>query len=310
MANTPPTGPETISEDGTNIEVYLFNLVTGYDSSGASRMDQCTVRELHLCKEQTSVGHEYISVQVLRAGSDIPFYIHFERFRGAPDPDKRPPLADRNIPPETWAEGRQSLSQLSAIMQVSSDGVSRCVKASNEAVGDSENISKDISPFLKERAAKDKAFMRRTATKSGQDGERCRTVTFGVPIAFYKVAVLAGTIHNSRQQYEVTGDSNCFFYAGTIIRVIETVYAAQIKSASNVNDFEAEEDIASADSKSGRQKQVRKKTGRVPLFSKTPLFLMYSLGNADIAPIIESYKVDLQHFENKVCFVALLSISY
>ena len=66
MANTLPTGPETISEDGTSIDVYLFNLVTGYDSSGASHMDQCTVRELHLCKEQTSVGHEYISVQVLR----------------------------------------------------------------------------------------------------------------------------------------------------------------------------------------------------------------------------------------------------
>ncbi|KJA17100.1 hypothetical protein HYPSUDRAFT_219078 [Hypholoma sublateritium FD-334 SS-4] len=269
MENTLPTGPETISEDGTDIEVYLFNLVTGYDSSGASLMDQCTVRELHLCKEQTSVGHEYISVQVLRDGSNIPFYIHFERFRGAPAPDQTPPSAE-NIPAENCVEGRQSLSRLSALMQVSSDGVSRAVKASNEAVADSEHLSKDISPFLKERSAMDKAFMRKTATKSGDDAERCRTVTFSRCAGWYDSSLPPAS-----------------------------VYAAQIKSARNVNDFEAEEGTSSANSKSGRRKQVKKKPGRVPLFSKTPLFLMYSLGNVDIAPIVESYKVDLQHFEKK-----------
>ncbi len=49
--------------DGTDVERYLDNLVNGYNTHGSHLMEAYRVKEVNHCKENTDVGHEYVSMR-------------------------------------------------------------------------------------------------------------------------------------------------------------------------------------------------------------------------------------------------------
>lgn len=280
MALTTPANPfafEKLDSNGTDIERYIENLVNGYNAHGAARMQQYRVEELYHCKERTEVGHEYTSAKVIGPDSGAPFYIFFERFRGPNDLDK-PSVSTQHPESAPAEEAGLTFPRVRVVAHSSSDFAVR-----------TGNLSKESSPLLTDRLADDKASMSLTPTRTGNKDEIHRAVIFKDSVPLYVVAVLAATVHHSQVKYGLSYAS-CYFYAATIMAVMEKLHSTKISHISN-------------------SKSTRAELGKVPFVKKTPMSKICSapkIQSEALETIITSYKVDLDKFERNVRSAAFI----
>ena len=265
MTDTTTSPPfEKPDPRGTDIERYISNLKNGYNANGdatggaANRMQYYRVKELYHCKEISEVGHEYISTMVVKSddNSQPEFYIVFERFRGPDDLGK---------PNESSAETKNEKHPPRP------DSFKKIVQAG----------SKSSSPCLRDGPAND-----RVSTSDGrerQKGELKRIVTFKHSIPLYKIAVLANTVHFSEKTYDINS-SNCYFYATTVVQVMEQVYSEEVEESKILNTTST-------------------MRGQVPLFHRTPFksFIQKKIDPDTILKISNRYKINLGTFETEVC---------
>ncbi|KJA13925.1 hypothetical protein HYPSUDRAFT_59646 [Hypholoma sublateritium FD-334 SS-4] len=258
-----------LDSHGANIELYIENLVNGYNAHGAAanRMQDYGVHKLYRCKERTEVGHEYVSAMVVGPQPSPPFYVTFERLRGTDDPEKHTSPSEESAVDAVNERRPPRLGPVKVIIQ-----------ASGTAMQASSDISKQSSPFLQDCRAVDRVSIFENPTKKETD-EINTTVAFKHPIPLYKIAVLAHTVHCSETTY-VLSSSNCYFYTTAIMQVMEKVYGKEIQTILNSNT-------------------TRTTPGMVPLFHRTPMSKSYSKTKIDVKTcqkIIDSYECDLKTF--------------
>ncbi len=125
----------------------------------------------------------------------------------------------------------------------------------------------------------------------GKKGELKRTVTFKGSIPLYKVAVLANTVHFSEKTY-ILNSSNCYFYATTVMQVIEKVYGKEIEKSTNSNTSST-------------------MPGTVPFLNRISLPKLYHQTKIDrntFQRISDRYQSNLETFEAKACSSSLTEI--
>ncbi|KJA24373.1 hypothetical protein HYPSUDRAFT_526130 [Hypholoma sublateritium FD-334 SS-4] len=173
------------SEDkGMAIGQYCRSLHLLYKAEGSDRMEKVIVREVRLYKARKSPEHEYISAKVCVAGC-------------LDDADSRYVLFERFK--GSRSKGSFSLSSLHK-------------SKSNPDYSDS-------SPAF---YANDKVRIRNKPHYDDQD-EVHRILSFDPPLHLYQLALLACTIHDSSDVYDML-KSNCYFYAGIFVKVLEKVF--------------------------------------------------------------------------------------
>ncbi len=272
-------------DEGTDVERYLDDLLNGYNAQGAGLMQKYRVKEVNHCKENTDVGHEYVSVKVEGPDTETPFYIVFERFRGLKDKDPTTVAAQEGGTTPTPAR-EQTLSSRSLL--VTSSGLVQ--RSSNLALRSTALSKETSSPSLQDGRANDKASTMRLSTKTGTTKELCETITFekdAPPPLLYQVAVLAVAVHRSQAKYNLN-DASCFFYAAAIIELIKKVFPSFIRSVSENSSLKA---------------------GYVPGLQRTPFFSVWSANKIEegaVDEIISSYRANLTQFENNVCFATVV----
>lgn len=277
---------ETMDTSGDSVQRYVSNLLNGYNAHGSARMDEYTVAELCHCKEETNVGHEYVTAKVV--GPIPPFYLIFERFRG--DENKDEPTT--NTQEELGADARGERERLArrGILQTSSEVIRTSSDTSKEAF----NIVKgSLSPWIISRNAIDRVSVSTGRTRPAKPphfpSHVAHIATFADPIQLYKVAVLAVTIHHFADKYNVQY-ANCYFYAEVIMQVMKRLHHAEISTKSHPSWTP---------------------TGRLPIAKITPFPKVYnSLPTEEqICEIINSYRSELKDFEHRVCSITCLRIS-
>ncbi|KJA13924.1 hypothetical protein HYPSUDRAFT_49520 [Hypholoma sublateritium FD-334 SS-4] len=266
---------ETLDKSGSDIERYINNLLNGYNAHGSLRMEQYMVTEMYHCKEDTRVGHEYVSAKVV--GPRRTFYLVFERFRGLDNKDESITYTQGALAAEAQSEGEPLARR--GILRGSSEAVQASCNTSLETIDD---IADKVSP-VRARNAVDRVSVSTTQTRPARWPHPAsyisRTVTLKDPIQLYQVAVLAATVHYSAKTYKIDL-TNCYFYAEAMIQVMKRHHRAVIG-----------EDL----------RPKRMETGKVPYVGNTLLQNVCSNlpTNEQMSTIMESYQSALEDFERK-----------
>lgn len=219
-------------ESSNTIMAYYEVLIREYDKCGTQRMEELCVKEVQLCKMQRGPQHEYISAKI-SGPNNLSFYLVFERFRGGKN------RTENESSPDSAADTTLSASNADpcALPSASLDS-----QTTNPRIGfilsgipHMDSIPTDSQQSLDSLSPSRNADDRVAYISSSHDGRYnqtdkiYRSLTFstdpniGRPLYLYELVVLANTLHKIERRY-LLGSKQCYFYAGTIIQVLQEVY--------------------------------------------------------------------------------------
>ncbi|KIM41456.1 hypothetical protein M413DRAFT_445456 [Hebeloma cylindrosporum] len=259
-----PTGPAPIG-----MYVDMLKSKFGEDDTGR-RMREYKVVSIQLCKTELAVQHEYTSLRV--EGEGRTFYLAIERCRGSivdkvskredPSTDSQAEPADNvddTLSPPASDSRKQSSSSLSSLDKFTK----------------TRDAQDNISPLDKEdkRDETDRVF---------------RILKFTQPIPLYEVAVLAQTIHQINRHY-LLFSRNCYFYAGTLIKALETRYEPGEVELCPTGSAEL-------DKQYGLDGKKRRKV-TAGAYRNIPIYVEEAV---NIVPVLAQFEKDLKAFENTI----------
>jgi len=119
------------------------------------------------------------------------------------------------------------------------------------------------------------------------------------PLRLYELAVLANTIHTMKPEYLLLSD-NCYFYAGTIIKVLQERYTPELKV--ETTGSEATDKRWTALTRHGWKGKGKGK-GKELKSGDWHHFEIYAGEKINTAPLIEKFEKDLADFKKPVRFL-------
>ncbi|KIM34638.1 hypothetical protein M413DRAFT_450141, partial [Hebeloma cylindrosporum] len=218
------------------------------------------VLSIQLCKTELAVQHEYISLHVEGLGRT--FYLAIERGRGSivdkvskkedPSTDSQPEPAD-NVDTLSPSAPRSRMESSSSMSSLDKD---------------------KISPLRKD--------------KHHENDRVFRILKFTPPIPLYEVAVLAHTIHNAKR-HQLLFSRNCYFYAGTLIKALETRYEPR-----QVDLFTTGSD--ELDKEHGLNPKKRRKV-TAGAYHNIPIYVEEDV---NIVPVVAQFEKDLKAYKDVI----------
>ncbi len=138
--------------------------------------------------------------------------------------------------------------------------------------------------------------MSTSPTKRHTPAQVCRNANLPSPIPLYQVAVLAATVHQYALNYKID-DTNCYFYAEAIMKVLQEYHGAQITRVPKTLE-------------TGKALETEKalETGKAPMVQGTLISNICSKlpDQMQISAIINEYVSALEHFERSVRSIIFL----
>ncbi|KAF8971155.1 hypothetical protein BDZ97DRAFT_1343277 [Flammula alnicola] len=195
----------------TPISSFCDRIQAEYKLGGTDRMNLLYVAGLSLYKSHTKSQHEYIVPEIVTPNTQ-PFYLAIERGRGEiidGGHDRDDDIPDLNTETITLASLDSCFHKRHADDKVS------------PLASGKHNVS-------------DKLLRTLTFVIPGAPYSRPHELlppspfsSESRPLPLYELAVLAYTLHDTKEKYLLFSD-NCYFYAGTIVKVLEEVYHPDI----------------------------------------------------------------------------------
>jgi len=203
--------------DPAFIQMYCDRLKTQYILEGGARMNALFVEEVSLYKTARASRHEYLAAKV-RAPDDVAFYLAFERGRGEKVTDGEGDTSCQPPSPSASAPRLLSIASLDSISNIRKalDTVTLLTGMSGKHNHNDKLMCRMFFPSPPhEPSSSLPASPPISVPTSSSPPPIC--------LPLYELAVLANTIHDMRENYLLFSD-NCFWYAGTIIRVLQAFY--------------------------------------------------------------------------------------
>ena len=300
----------------TPIQVYCDRLQAQYIHEGLARMEQCFVEEIKLCKDINSRSkHEYLVAKV--QALDASFFLAFERGLG------------EMIDKATHREGEDDTSSQAPPGQPPDDSRSSTL-ASLDSSFHRRNAD-DIVKYLESERYEGKYMLLRTlsfsrptltlpsssSSPSGPLPSSTSSAPLPLPSSFssaplpqvssssclhlYELAVLANTIHTTKPEYLLLSD-NCYFYAGTIAKVLQERYMPALEIGSEAMDRRLwrvlpERILTGLKGKGKERNRKEREAGGWRGIE------IYAGEKVNTAPLIEKFERDLANFKKPVCFL-------
>jgi len=204
-ASLKPNVVPTVSEP---IEPYCQRLLLMMEAGQVESLRSWRVTCVKAYKSKSASRHEYVSAAVTGPGNKEYFFA-IERGRG--NPDER----ERSDPEPILSSAPTSVENLQPQKSFSSSEPSLTTMSS---VSDSIFLSRPakdmISPLPRTGKGKGK--------KDDKD-ELIYQLNIERVMYFYELAVVALVVHEAKKSYLLLS-SNCYYYAGTIMKVLEVEY--------------------------------------------------------------------------------------
>jgi len=224
-------------------------------------MNTFLVAEARLLKTKAISRHEYLSLRVVAPDGDS-FYLALERGRGEIkedydiDRDTYTNSPDELVPPPASAPASllASASPSSTHLPFSSSqpdvSAPPFVKKPSFIKRNTSSSIASLDSLFGTRGADDRISPLNSSGKHNSNDEEFCTLTFAqthetLPssssspspscLPLYKLAVLADTIHGMNSEYQLFS-SNCFFYAGVIIKILREMYRPEFKTEKTAHD--------------------------------------------------------------------------
>ena len=255
-------------------------------------MDYILVDEVKLYKTIGRSRHEYISIKVLAPNKAF-FYLAIERLRGEiidkVDPKAQPP------PPGDSSGG--SLSDQpppfpTDVITTASPPRKSSFKEKLPALPSASLSVTSLDKFVPKHNADDIVTLLSSGKHNNED-EVFRTLSFAPPIPLWKVAVLAKTLHNMSRHYLLFSD-NCYYYAGTIIKVLQEEYNPTVDvDTTGSPELDEQRGLLSV-------KKEAKKNRAAGMWRNIEV---YAGETVDIKPLKTEFEQALPKFMSTVCFL-------
>ena len=279
-----------IPVDPILIPTYCDLLQARYELEGCARMDGFYVEEIKLYKTTEVSQHEYLAAKV-KAPDGSSFYISFERSRGKvvdaqPQvPPSESPSAPAQGPPVKISSLDSLVPKHKADDRVTHLGFSGR-HSNNDRLYRTLFFDLPSAPLPASEPASSSSPLS-APLPVPEPSESSSTSC----LPLYELAILANTLHNIRNDYLLFSD-NCYFFAGTIIKVLQEVYNPEVVVETTGSRVLDKEQMLKTKGKKKKTKQQAGTWNRVEV---------YAGEKVDTTLLKEEFKECLSDFKKPVC---------
>ena len=295
MSSTTKVERADIPEYPTPVVSHCRLLRSQFMEEGDAHMNDYLVTEAKLYKSVATSRHEYISLKVQGPKKKV-FYIAIERARGSvldkvdkkDDPNAKDPYDNddnySDARPASDSSGRCTPNQPNGPLAPQTDAATTRSRRFFSSSSHSPSVA-SLDKFTRMRKADDVISVLSSTGMHATTDQVFRTLIFSPAVPLCEVALLGSTLHRMRRYYLLFSD-NCYYYAGTIIKILEEKYEPTLAVETTGS--------AALDEKFELKKMKKNQAGKwygIPVYDKE---------DVDTAPVIAQFEQNLTSFRNSV----------